>query len=489
MSTGPLNSSAPTTSFVIGGVYNVTSPAPLPGQALPLQIDANGNILVNIAAGSSSGTQYVDGTTQATPTGTVALGKNPSNVLHSLALDASGNLNVNIAAGSSSGVQFADNAASGATPTGTLSMGWDSVNSKIRALKVDASQDLFVAFSSAQAVTLTSTTITGTVAVTQSTSPWVENVSQFAGNPVLTGTGLSGVGVPRVTVSSDSFPATQAVSGTVIANQGTITDTSPATFTFTAVDVASTSVTGFTGQLLWSGTPTAGSSATFALSSGFDTVVVQVTGPGSPLLVSEVSLDGGTTWVSVPMMVPSSQGLPYNTGIAAMGGPFSGVINVSGYTHVRIRVTGGNFGAGNPVCKIVQTVNKGIINVVGSMVLQDRTSQNHLSTIKNGFTAPAGVDTALVVAISPNNFGQATSVNSFPVVIASDQVPLLLPVNAAQETGGNLVTIANQTRNDAQIVDLLVQILSQAKYQNMLLASSSTADMDDVDTISSTLVQ
>src|SRR6266478_4105866 len=177
MSTGPLNSSAPTTAFIIGGVYNVTSPAPTPGQALPLQIDANGNILVNIAAGAASGTQYADGTTQATPTGTVALGKNPSNILHSISLDASGNLNVNIAAGASSGVQFADNAASGATPTGTLSMGWDSVNSKVRALKVDASQDLLVAFPSAQAVTLASTTITGTVVVTQSTSPWVVSLA------------------------------------------------------------------------------------------------------------------------------------------------------------------------------------------------------------------------------------------------------------------------------------------------------------------------
>jgi hypothetical protein len=51
-----------------------------------------------------------------------------------------------------------------------------------------------------------------TLAVTQSTSPWVDNVSQFGGNPVVTGTGTSGVGIPRVTVSSDSFPATQAIS-------------------------------------------------------------------------------------------------------------------------------------------------------------------------------------------------------------------------------------------------------------------------------------
>lgn len=69
-----------------------------------------------------------------------------------------------------------------------------------------------VTFPSAQAVTLTSTTITGTAAVTQSTSPWVENVSQFGGNNVVTGTGISGVGIPRVTVSSDSFPATQVIS-------------------------------------------------------------------------------------------------------------------------------------------------------------------------------------------------------------------------------------------------------------------------------------
>lgn len=60
-----------------------------------------------------------------------------------------------------------------------------------------------------------------TLAVTQSTSPWVENISQFGGNPVVTGTGTSGVGIPRVTVSSDSFPATQPVSGTVTVTQTT----------------------------------------------------------------------------------------------------------------------------------------------------------------------------------------------------------------------------------------------------------------------------
>lgn len=38
----------------------------------------------------------------------------------------------------------------------------------------------------------------------QGTSPWVENVSQFGGSAVVTGTGASGAGIPRVTVSNDS---------------------------------------------------------------------------------------------------------------------------------------------------------------------------------------------------------------------------------------------------------------------------------------------
>jgi hypothetical protein len=60
-----------------------------------------------------------------------------------LSVDLTGALRV------SGGVtQFADNAASGSTPTGTLSMGWDSNNSKVRALKVDGFQNLLVALAS-----------------------------------------------------------------------------------------------------------------------------------------------------------------------------------------------------------------------------------------------------------------------------------------------------------------------------------------------------
>lgn len=47
------------------------------------------------------------------------------------------------------------------------------------------------------------------------------NITQFGGTNISTGTGTGGAGIPRVTVSSDSFPATQPISGTVTANIGT----------------------------------------------------------------------------------------------------------------------------------------------------------------------------------------------------------------------------------------------------------------------------
>ena len=57
---GPLNSPKPTTSVVVGGVYNVTTPAPADKQALALQTDNEGNLLVNVAVGGGGGGGAVD---------------------------------------------------------------------------------------------------------------------------------------------------------------------------------------------------------------------------------------------------------------------------------------------------------------------------------------------------------------------------------------------------------------------------------------------
>jgi hypothetical protein len=52
---GPLNSSKPPTSEVVGAVYNVTPPAPSDGQPVALQTDSAGNLKVNVIAGGTGG--------------------------------------------------------------------------------------------------------------------------------------------------------------------------------------------------------------------------------------------------------------------------------------------------------------------------------------------------------------------------------------------------------------------------------------------------
>lgn len=48
---GPLNSADPSTSFLVGGVYNAVAPAPADEQPCALQLDSQGNLLVNVIAG------------------------------------------------------------------------------------------------------------------------------------------------------------------------------------------------------------------------------------------------------------------------------------------------------------------------------------------------------------------------------------------------------------------------------------------------------
>ena len=63
-------------------------------------ITSTGNALdVNIKSGLSGGTQYATGVVNASPTGTVIMGRNPSNNLLPLSLDSNGYLNVDVVGG------------------------------------------------------------------------------------------------------------------------------------------------------------------------------------------------------------------------------------------------------------------------------------------------------------------------------------------------------------------------------------------------------
>jgi hypothetical protein len=105
------------------------------------------------------------------------------------------------------------------------------------------------------------TKISGTVTAVQGTVPWQENISQFAGNPAQTGTGTSGLGVPRVTVSSDS---------SITANAGTNLNTSALALntTVAALQVGQGSTTsGQNGDLVQGAVTTAAPTYTTAQTS------------------------------------------------------------------------------------------------------------------------------------------------------------------------------------------------------------------------------
>lgn len=219
-----------------------------------LSVDSNGKLNVNTTGGGGNAAAGLTGS--AVPTFADYLGVNIAGSLigvTGIALTNAKAATVAIVDGSGNqitsfggGTQFADNATSGATPIGTLSMGWDSVNSKIRALKVDASQNLEVSvqnFPTTQPISGTvavsnfpaTQPVSGTVAATQS-GTWAVGISAAQTIAVTQPTAANLNATITGTVAVSNFPATQPVSGTVAATQsgtwniGTVTTiTNPVT--------------------------------------------------------------------------------------------------------------------------------------------------------------------------------------------------------------------------------------------------------------------
>lgn len=179
-------------------------------QALDVQIRTSTGIAIDSFGG---GTQYAQGTTNATPTGTAAMGKNPSNVLNALTLDASGNLNVNVAAGGTSGVQFVDGAVRG-TATGTLSMGDDGTN--IQSIKVDSLGVLAIQDNGGSITVDASSLPLPTGAATETTLAAI-NTKLIEGQDTMANS------IPVVIASNQSAIP---ISGTITSNAGTNLNTS-----------------------------------------------------------------------------------------------------------------------------------------------------------------------------------------------------------------------------------------------------------------------
>lgn len=235
------------------------------------------------------------------------------------------------------GSQFAMASAQSSSALGTIALGYDGTN--VRGLSTNASGQLNVIFPSAQAVTLTSTTITGTVAVTQSGSWTTTSVGSSAsgatatGNPVQVGavfttsqptvtTGQSvglqatarggliiatGADTFNVTVNA-ALPAGTNVIGHVITDSGS---TTAVTGTVTVSGTVTSNIGTTGGITVAQGSTTSGQSGPIvqgAVTTGSPTYTTAQTSPLSLTTGGALRVDASATTQPVSGTVTATQG-------------------------------------------------------------------------------------------------------------------------------------------------------------------------------------
>lgn len=221
------------------------------------------------------------------------------------------------------------------------------------------------------------------------------NVAQINGVTPLMGNGVTGTGSQRVTIASDnsaisiSLPANASASGSI-----------------TAADVASTSTAGNNSQNLITGTPTTNSAASFAIST-LETIRCQITGTFVATLVTELSSDGGTTWVAVS---------GHQTGTAFNTGSFTNIanvdVNVGGATNFRVRSTA--YTSGTATVSIQKSVNDSIIYVTNPLRFMDGTGTSNQAavTASNALKVDGSAVTLTIQGVA----AQGASVSGNPVL-------------------------------------------------------------------------
>lgn len=287
--------------------------------------------------------------------------------------------------------------------------------------------------------------VTNTPTVNQGTSPWVvsgtvtanagtgtfqENVAQFGGASVVTGTGASGAGIPRVTISNDSsLAANQSVNLNQVGGS-VITEGQKAMAASVPVVLASdqTGINTFLDKS-GSGTITTNGGTVTATTNGCSTIIFGVSGTYTGAVVAEIF--DGTTWVVCPAYQP--------------GNPTAGAIIVSttGTMIVpcggssQVRVLGVFFASGTAV--ITWTAGSGtnavqIFNTATPAALQT-LSTRRAANLGVTATGAAGAAVTLTIPAVASNFHYISSLEivaytslarvgiAAPVLVTSTNLP------------------------------------------------------------------
>jgi hypothetical protein len=236
-------------------------------------------------------------------------------------------------------------------------------------------------------------------------------------------------------------------------------DTYPSTINITTQDIASTSNTYFNGQVWYSGTPTANSAASFALTNK-QAGMIEVSGTWTGTLQVEISADNAINWIAHTIHQVGAANF-----ITTFTNNIVGSIDLAAKTNVRIRAIAAM--TGTATVQINLTANISDVYIANAVKLLDGSTQTS-STVMNivpASTAVNATNTAIAVGLSPNSplptgtnalgsvtvsaisgtssvnlaqvgganvsLGQTTAANSIPVVLSSDQSDIAVNVSAS----------------------------------------------------------
>lgn len=203
------------------------------GKYAPPQLDSSGNLRVNIAAGSASGTEYADGAVRGTATGTISMVDDGTNI-QSMKGDASGRPAINIEQVSGSTLALGQALAASSVPVvltaaqiSTLTPPAQGLtDGQLRATAVPVSGTVTANLGTIAGVA-TETTLASALTALQLIDNAISgagfNITQQGGVAVSLNTGVRDAGTQRVTIATnDVVPVTDnAGSLTVDAPVGT----------------------------------------------------------------------------------------------------------------------------------------------------------------------------------------------------------------------------------------------------------------------------
>ena len=214
------------------------------------------------------------------------------------------------------------------------------------------------------------------------------------------------------------------------------TDIAPATQNITAQDTNTTTTPGAYNQNLYTGTATAGSTATFNVST-LSSAQVQISGTWTGTLQTETSMDGGTTWVRRRMHIDGNDA-PQSTFTANC----IGMISLVAATQLRIRSMAA--WTGTATIRVVETVNVGTVYQREGTRITD-VAGNGPAAVKPASTTAVAADPSLVVTVSPNSVSSTKPASSSTTTITSVAINAANVNLKAANTARLGLTIQNDT--------------------------------------------